>query len=399
MAETMITGATATGVTGLTILSAQKVIDMADRIYLLQPEAAPLYVLVSKLNKRVAINTTIQWLEDDLNPSWSYIAATATSADTSLTVTTSEGVYFNKNDLVKNPVTGEIMLITASTTSAVTAVRGYGTTCAASAASGEWIVIIGPAFGEGSLTTDLVAKSTTTSQKTNYLQLFRKSIDVTKSLANTELYGGADRNNQRRKKGIELMRDMERSFVYGEPRLDLDTIDSSLAYGPRRTTGGIDYFIATNVTAVGGVLTEYDFESFLRTLFRFGSTERYLFCAPLIISVISQWAQGKLQMFPKDKTYGVQIAQYLSPHGTINLVKDVLLEYQNSASSTSYWGGYAYGVELENLAYRYLQNRDVTLETEIQNPGDDVYKDQYIAEIGLEFRLEKTMGALTGVTG
>lgn len=95
----------------------------------------------------------------------------------------------------------------------------------------------------------------------------------------------------------------------------------------------------------------------------------------------------------------MQIAQYLSPHGTINIVKDVLLEYQGLPGSTSYWGGYAYGLELENLAYRYLQNRDVVLETDIQNPGDDLYKDQYIAEVGLEFRLEKTMGALTGVTG
>jgi hypothetical protein len=86
-------------------------------------------------------------------------------------------------------------------------------------------------------------------------------------------------------------------------------------------------------------------------------------------------------------------------HGTINLVKDVMLEYMGSASSTSYYGGYAYGVELENLAYRYLQNRDVVLETEIQNPGDDIFKDQYICEVGLEFRLEKTMGGLTGVTG
>lgn len=61
MATTMI--ATATG--SQNILSNQKVLDMSDRIYLLEPQAAPLYVLVSRLNKRVAINTTVQWLEDE----------------------------------------------------------------------------------------------------------------------------------------------------------------------------------------------------------------------------------------------------------------------------------------------------------------------------------------------
>ena len=66
MATTMITGSSQTMGTGVSVLAASKVTDMADKIYLLQPEAAPLYVLVSKLNKRVAINTTINWLEDKI---------------------------------------------------------------------------------------------------------------------------------------------------------------------------------------------------------------------------------------------------------------------------------------------------------------------------------------------
>jgi hypothetical protein len=196
------------------------------------------------------------------------------------------------------------------------------------------------------------------------------------------MYGGNDRNVQRKKKGIELMRDLERTFLYGEPYEDVLTKDTTSGMGVRRVTGGINYFISTNTTAVSGILTEFDFEAFLRSLFRYGSTERYLFCAPLVVSIISQWAQGKyialdksflingrslrrpsptslntvaqternesmkvdkrqselhenehaevsrnglldlvkrignrlkLQMFPKDKTYGVQIAQYLSP--------------------------------------------------------------------------------------
>jgi hypothetical protein len=58
MSQTIITNATGSQ----NILSAQKVLDIADKIYLLEPSAAPLYVLVSKLNKRVAINTTFSWI-------------------------------------------------------------------------------------------------------------------------------------------------------------------------------------------------------------------------------------------------------------------------------------------------------------------------------------------------
>lgn len=31
-------------------------------------------------------------------------------------------------------------------------------------------------------------------------------------------------------------------------------------------------------------------------------------------------------MVPKDKTYGIAVTQYLSPHGTVNLINDVMLE-------------------------------------------------------------------------
>jgi len=53
MSVTMITGNS----TSLRYLNqSQRVIDISDKIYLLEPNAAPLYVLVSKLNKRVTIN-------------------------------------------------------------------------------------------------------------------------------------------------------------------------------------------------------------------------------------------------------------------------------------------------------------------------------------------------------
>ena len=306
--STMITGGTGTQ----NVLQALRVIDMADKIYLLQPEAAPLYTLVSRLNKKVAINTTIEWPESDLNPSWSALAASATSAATSLTVTTGEGVFFNRNDLVKIPATGEVMLVTHTAANAITAIRGYGST-AASAAVGSNMVILGPAFEEGSTSTSLITKSRRAVRVFNFLQLFRKSVEVTNSMANVELYGGDIRAYERKVKGIELMRDLERVFLFGERFEDTAAgLDPSLAHA-RRTTGGADFFISTNTTAVGGILTESDFEAFLRTVTRFGGDEVYLFASPLIISVISQWAQGKLNMYPKDKTYGIAISQYLSP--------------------------------------------------------------------------------------
>lgn len=71
-------------------------------------------------------------------------------------------------------------------------------------------------------------------------------------------------------------------------------------------------------------------------------------------------------------------------HGTVNLIKELMLENAGGVSSTSYYGGYAAAIELEDCVYRFLQNRDVTFETDIQHPADDFYKDQYIAEVGIK---------------
>jgi hypothetical protein len=388
MATTLTTGSVTTAQNPAN----RQVLDMADKIYLLEPNAAPLYVLVSKLNKRVAINPTFQWLEDELIPTWGSLGATAVSATLVLTATTSENLYFAAGDLLKFPITGEVVLVTAigADTKSFTVKRQMGTTMCGDYASGTYFFKIGTAFQEGSTASELSTKGTIIAEKTNYLQIFRKSVEISRTMANTELYGGADRPYQRKKKGIELMKEMERTFFFGEPR--------AYASSYVRLTGGIDYWLSTNDTSAGGTLTESEFETFLRKTFRYGSNSRYLFAAPLILSVISMWAQGKLQMFPKDKTYGVAITQYLSPHGTINLIKDIALEYRDVSYST-YYGGYAYALELEDVVYRYLQNRDIQLETDIQAPGDDAYKDQYICEVGMELHNEQKHAALTGVTG
>jgi len=397
---TMLCAAVATTAAANYILQNQRVVDMADKIYLLEPNAAPLYILVSKLNKRVAHSTKVEWIEDVLNPSWTTLdeIISAVSAASSDSVAVTNGSIFNKWDVVKIPSTGEVMLVSAISTNTLTVIRNYSADLSAtSAASGADIVIIGSAFTEGSSANALHTLSTRTEAKYNYLQIFRKSVELTKTLANSELYGGADRPYQRKKKGIELMRDLERSFLYGR-RVQDATATHDAATLNRRMTSGIDYYISTNSTAAGGALTESEFEGFLRSVFRYGSSSRYLFCAPLILSVVSLWAQGKLQTFPKDKTYGIAISQYLSPHGTVNLVKELMLENAGGVSSTSNYGGYGFAIELEDCVYRYLSNRDVTMETDIQAPGDDFYKDQYLCEVGMEFHNEQKHGKLTGVT-
>jgi hypothetical protein len=369
-----------------TILSNRRVIDMSDTIYLLEPNAAPLYVLVSKLKKKSVFNPQHEWLEDDLNPRETTVATSHSVGATNTSLVIGDSAYVNAYDILYNTDSEEKVLVTAGTTGAsLTVSRGYSNTTAASMTAANTLLIMGSAFEEGEAESNVLVKSTQVTRAFNYTQIFRKKVEVTGTLAASRLYGGPDRNYQRKKKGIELMRDFETAYWWGSRGSSSGTTHNV------RSMRGANDWITTNSDTSVGTLTETEFETHLRNPFRYGATQKYMFASPLAVSVVSQWAQGKLQMVPKDKTYGIAITQYLSPHGTLNIVKENLFETDKS--------GVVFIVELGEMQYVYLQGRDVKLQTNIGTIGDDVFKDQYICEIGCEFRLEKKHSKMTGVTG
>jgi len=134
--------------------------------------------------------------------------------------------------------------------------------------------------------------------------------------------------------------------------------------------------------ATANVDTEAEFEAWLENAFAHGNTEKYLFASPAVVSMINGWAKGKLEITQGEKNYGLTILKYLSPHGTVNIIKHDLLK------GTTY-GNYAIMLDLECLTYRYLSNRDTKLLTDRQNPGEDAIIEEYLTECGLQMEQEK----------
>ena len=128
--------------------------------------------------------------------------------------------------------------------------------------------------------------------------------------------------------------------------------------------------------ATANVDTEAEFEAWLEDAFKYGNTEKYLFASAAVVSMINGWAKGKLEITQGEKNYGLTILKYLSPHGTVNIIKHDLL------TGTTY-GNYAIMLDMETLTYRYLSNRDTKLLTNRQNPGEDAVVEEYLTECGL----------------
>jgi len=87
--------------------------------------------------------------------------------------------------------------------------------------------------------------------------------------------------------------------------------------------------------------------------------------------------------------------QIVSPHGNLNLVTHWLLE--GTVFANQIWVA-----DLANVGYRYLHgdngSRDTKVRQEIQAPGADSRKDEYLTECGFKFAQPLTHGKLINIT-
>lgn len=380
---TVQTGNLSTG----NVLAIRRVIDMDEMIHQLEPDASPLVHLTAKLGKKVAINPKYDWMEDEGDPRWDTANAAASTAASATALVVAHGNFWAPQDIIKVPRTGEVIEVTAVSSNTLTVRRAIGSTSAAQIQASDPLQNIGNANEEGAGLRTI--RNTTILDKFNYCQIFRLPYGVTNTEMESELYGGPDLALMRKKKAIMFKQDMERAFLFGERS------EYTGGTNPKRTTAGLNSYITTNVTAAGGTLTETTWETFLRSIFRYGSSKRVVFASPLVMSAISGFARSKIQ-YPRpgdgEETYGINVTKYVSPHGQVALVRDVLLE-------GTVWGGYAFACEMEDMKMRPLRNRDVKLLTGRQANDIDGTQEEYLAEVGFQLVHERKFGKLTGVTG
>lgn len=365
----------------------QRAVDMMERVFQYDAPGTPTLTVVTKrLQSRRARNVEVKHLEDDVLPEWDQINGTVNSA--SAVVVVDNPTYHMVGDILKCIATGETMLITSVdvATSTLGITRSWGATAAGSLADNGWLLNMGQAGVEGDLAP--IAKATVTVTKTNYCQILRNTVHVTKTLDNQELYGGPERTRQRRKEGERHGRLWEQIVLHGEKREDITSSDYA-----RRTAGGVDEHITTNVLATSGVLTESQFIDFIGDVMRYsvnGSRKRKgLLASRELMSVISSWGLHKVRTNSQaSATYGFDVSTYITPHGTIDIIPHPLLE--------NGYAGYGYIIDWDGIWYRPA--RRTTLNTNIQQPGEDAFKDEWFTEASFSFALEKAFGKITGVT-
>lgn len=203
-----------------------------------------------------------EWQDDTLLVALSTIneGATFTNSDTTLTV--ADGNRFAVGDVIR--IDTEHLLVTAISGNDLTVTRGFAGTTAASHSDGAEVNGVGQALAEGS---DAVESShTDRSRRYNVTQIFGpRKVSASRTEQMVPKYGlpvGGEFNYQIIKEATELSIHVEKAIAFGQ-RYD----DGS----SKRTMGGFDYFIQTNVDSSSTSITLASVRAMLSKMWKAGS--------------------------------------------------------------------------------------------------------------------------------
>lgn len=363
-------------------------IDMRREIMELEPDSSPLLILSKRAETKAAINPKFTWEEDRLNARFDTLSAEKTSGETTLPVTTE--TMWAADDLLYVVRTTELVRVVSRAAANLTVIRGVGSTAATIKTTDE-LIRVGSAAEEGAA--DKPARSRNPVELFNYTEIFREPVDATGTmLATKNRTTPRDWDRAVNHAGIEHAKDIEYHAMFGRPSVNTSGTN------PRRTTGGFNYYATQNITDVGGEMTETEFWNALTPCFRYGSSKKLLVASQAFISIITGYPRSKVIVTQPDPslTYGITVTQLITPFGKIlNIISHLLMEGAELAKQ-------AWVIDPTKMEYKYLNgdegNRDTHIRPEIQAPGVDGKKDEYLTECGFVFAQALAHGKIVNAT-
>ena len=267
--------------------------------------------------------------------------------------------------------------------------------------------IIGNINPEGGEMPDAVKQNP--SRVYNYTQIFRTPLSITRTARKTALRTPND-YQKAKAEALEMHSwEMEMAFLFG-----IRTENIGDNGKPERTTAGViqfinmlapgnvnDYRLNANYAglawAVGG---ENWLKERLELMFRYGAESKLCLCGSGFLLGIDALAQasGQINIQPGQKTYGMQIREWLTPFGSIYMKTHPLFSFDATTRNM--------GIILEpkELGYRYIDDTSFYGENSSKSHPEgygqrriDGTNEEYLTECGLEFGLPQKCGILHGV--
>lgn len=263
------------------------------------------------------------------------------------------------------------------------------------------VIVIGNINPEGSQMPDSIMYDPTRSY--NYTQIFRTSLSLTRTRMRTKVRYGSSTYQEAKRDCLELHgMEMEKAFLFG-----VRTEGTGENGQPERTTGGLMSFIpAANIQ---DYRTDTDFtgktwleggedyiDKWLENLFRYGPKERTAYVGTGALRGINRIVKnrGYFQFTAKTIQYGIQITEWVTPFGTIDLYTHPLF------SQEALWRNACLLFEPSFLRYRYIDDTYFQKDNSLLEGSWvalDGIKEGYLTECGMEVQLPITSMYLDGL--
>lgn len=377
------------------VLADSMVIDMRDEVSMADEDTSQFSTYTMKSAKQEATREKVNWREKDYFPRLATVAEIYDTDDTAWDVSSGHGNRIRVGDVLKNMATRESMYVTAVSTDTVTVVRGVGAVAAAAGAVGDTLLIASNASPQGAdFPTTAILVGTL---GYNYTQIFRHGYTFSRTARAVNYYGRSEPDQESALKLVEHKRAIEYSGFWGAR----DSMTDPNTGEPVGFAGGLDEFIVSHRTDVGGAPDLDDVDIFLQATMQKSSRNSAIYFSPLaarMFSRLNRTGQGSAWKPEPSNVLGLKIDAFVSGAYGYQIPAVVKKDWNDFPTTLKQFGGWMFVVDHDRVVYRPLVGADTALLTPRQHPGGDRVSEEYLTECTWEIRNEGAHGILYGIT-
>ena len=355
--------------------------------------ANPLTLMTMKLNSETSGTVDVHWWEDELVPYIDQINYGTGYNNSATGFTVDNASRFALGDLVRQPLTDEVVLVTSVGSTFIGVVRDFGqategwTALAGSVSDNDYLQIIGNAFEPGH--TFPTCRSTTPVERVNYCQNVRTPISIPDQLKNTRMRTGPEMALWEKKANLEHHQKLEMINWFGKPyRSDLGSYAAATGNTAPATAGGVNHYLAYYASASHLVdqddLTEYEFMDIAEVALDNDAPEMVCYCPRNLLGALAKWGVIKQQTDENTNTLGLNVVKYQGFGKIIHFVEHSMLK-RNSTSEYHY----AFFLDMRQLKIWYMVGGATTLAPagDHSTHGATKTDEEYMTTMCLEMKL------------
>jgi hypothetical protein len=297
-------------------------------------------------------------------------------------------------DMLRDETSGEVVRVLADPVdpyTSITVSRYWGSTNSGAVITDNSVLRwVGSAYEEGSRGPTAISR--THSVVTNYTQIFKDLVKVTKTAERTKTRPQKPWPQLKGECLERIMYKIEYAMLYG---VDAETT------GPDgealRSTAGIRHLLSTNVTDFSTGVDLDTFEDGLEQVFKYGSKTKMGLCGNRALNIINRMVTRNsmltysMESLPKSQTYGLNVTRLRCPFGTLNLVPHPLM------TESAAWTKDMFILDTKYIEQVVMAGGDLSWEDNVQLPDEHARKGMYIGELGLSLAMEEVHGYWYGL--